>query len=57
MGTKYHHMQQYFDGSVALNGMKIIFDDHDIRYLWMRTTKNITPAVKWTFDEDTINLV
>ena len=57
MGTKYYHMQQYFDCTVVLKRDKGIFQ-------WSRSEmplgaigKNITSVVKWTFDEDVQDMV
>ena len=57
MGTKYYHMQQYFDCTVVLSGIKLIFK-------WSRSErplgvigKNITSVVKYTFEEDARDMV
>ena len=57
MGTKYYHLQQYFDCTVVLKQDKAIFQ-------WSRSErplgaigKNITSVVKWAFDEGARDMV
>ena len=58
VGTKSYQMQQHFDGPVILK--------RDVDYFQMVTflkasgcdrKKNITPGLKWTFDDDALDMV
>ena len=59
LGTKYYHMQQYFDCTFVLKQ-----DEKQLIFQWSRSErplgaigKNIISVVKWTFDEGARDMV
>ena len=57
MGTKYYHMQHYFDCTVVYSGINLIFQRSRSERPLGAIGKNITSVVKWTFYEDARDMV